>query len=198
MLRVDAFQLQWPFLLTESDNSNSHLSDSRQVAITGAGIAGSSTAFSLHELSLRRSFISVTIYEAGPRVGGRVQSAYLYENPSHIVEIGAPGFNAEDWCMSKAVRGVGLKVKSALRTHIDIPLKHPFGVWDGGKFLPVEGDLEEKSWGILATLIWRYGIVPLWRVRNVEKESLKSYEQFGRRSYLYGDSFHDFGRELEM
>lgn len=57
------------------------------IAVIGAGIAGSYTAWRLREQNL-----SITVYEYSDRVGGRIHTVHFDDTPSINIELGAMRF----------------------------------------------------------------------------------------------------------
>lgn len=133
-----------------------------KVAIIGAGIAGASAAYHLCDQYGHAGF-EITIYEANSHVGGRVNSAKVYDGAyGQQVETGARSFYADDECIQSLIDETGLRRK--LEPHY--PLKKSVGVWDGQSFiLQGEGDLKGKTWTDWARYAWRYGL----SVNNMRK-----------------------------
>jgi predicted NAD/FAD-dependent oxidoreductase len=84
------------------------------VAIIGAGIAGASAAFRLHELARPFPSLNITIYESEAGVGGRIKSIFPPENRRVVVEVGATYFFRDDWNIIAAMNNVGLKEKGSI------------------------------------------------------------------------------------
>lgn len=85
----------------------SDISTKRHVAIIGAGIAGATAAYFLHDyLRTRNPPVEITIYESQPQIGGRTSSvSYRYRT----VEGGAQYWSKSDWCMKMVMSEVVLK-----------------------------------------------------------------------------------------
>ena len=98
-----------------------------RIAIVGAGIAGASTAFRLHEPVRPFPFLNITIYESEAVIGGRVKSISPPENRRAVVEAGATHFFKDDWCIIAAMNNVGLKEKGSN----PLALPRTVSVWDG-------------------------------------------------------------------
>ncbi|KAF1992818.1 hypothetical protein P154DRAFT_583420 [Amniculicola lignicola CBS 123094] len=156
--------------MASSSLSKTHQPDSSpdsalRVAIVGAGVAGASAAFHLHDLS-RSAPISITIYESQSIVGGRVVSVPAQDTPHEIVEAGSPHFFTDDGCLTGAFESTGLS----------FPPPHPFalpnsvGLWNGKDIAAgTYCNIESPTWRNLARLIVRYGTLafrlesPAWR-----------------------------------
>ena len=134
-----------------------------KVAIIGAGIAGASAAYHLREQN-PNSGIDITVYEASHKVGGRIQSAPVYDGAygSQHVETGAHSFYADDKCIQSLIDESGLRQK--LEAHY--PQRKVVGVWDGTSFiLQDENDLKARTWSRWIRYSWRYGL-SVHRFRN--------------------------------
>ncbi|KAL8709138.1 MAG: hypothetical protein Q9225_007494 [Loekoesia sp. 1 TL-2023] len=134
-----------------------------KIAIIGAGIAGASAAYELHDQYSHADF-DLAIYEANPQVGGRIKSAKVYDGAYTYqqVETGAQSFYADDECVQSLIDETGLRRK--LEPHY--PVKKSVGVWDGATFiLRGEGDLKARTWTDWARYAWTYG----FSVNNLRK-----------------------------
>ena len=146
---VEQVALKLPFSL---DGQAPH---APKVAIIGAGVAGVSAAYHLHD-QYAHANLDITIYEANPQVGGRIKSAKVYNGAYSLqqVETGAQSFYADDKCVQSLIDETGLRRK--LEPHY--PVKKSVGVWDGASFiLQGEGDLKGRTWTDWARYAWRYG-----------------------------------------
>lgn len=153
-----------------------------KVAIIGAGIAGASAAYHLHDRYAHAN-LDVTIYEANPQVGGRIKSAKVYDGAYTFqqVETGAQSFYADDECVQSLIDETGLRRK--LEPHY--PVKKSVGVWDGASFiLQGKGDLKARTWTDWARYAWAYG----FSVNNMRKwlsEKLPLFRRLlGRWEYV--------------
>ena len=132
-----------------------------RIAIIGAGIAGASTAHHLHQLARRTQPLNITVFETENRVGGRIKSVGVHDEPWQVVEAGAVDFSEDDWCISEAMREVGLKSRKTRINHLRT------GIWDGEDFLVEYQDEEEAkdSWWRSLKWLWRYG----WSAHRFEE-----------------------------
>jgi hypothetical protein len=168
-----------------------------RVAIVGAGVAGASTAYHLRSMYGESSTISITIFEAAARVGGRVASVPFPMGGGHSkFEAGSPHFFADDECLMSAV--------NMLRDYDisgDMSLQNSrfgsVGVWDGRSF--TEGpDITSpvRSWSE-ALQLTMFPTSPLflhspWRLRGgtpaVCNMESPSWWQLMRLCWKYGMS----------
>lgn len=83
----------------------------KRVAIIGAGIAGASAAYQLHNYHRSRLPIDITVYEAASQVGGRVKAVKVYDglHGNQYVETGAYSFYSSDDCLQDSIDEVGLR-----------------------------------------------------------------------------------------
>jgi len=127
-----------------------------KVAIIGAGIAGVSAAYHLHD-QYAHADLDVTIYEANPQVRGRIKSAKVCDGAYTFqqVETGAQSFYENDECVQSLIDETGLRRKLKPQ----YPVKKSIAVWDGANFiLRGEGDLKGRTWTDWARYAWSYGL----------------------------------------
>ncbi|KAL9598125.1 MAG: hypothetical protein Q9219_004681 [cf. Caloplaca sp. 3 TL-2023] len=152
-----------------------------KVAIIGAGIAGASAAYQLHD-QYANTNIETTLYEAQPKVGGKIKSAQVY-NGAHRqqVDTGAKYFYSDDDCIQSLIDETGLRRK--LESHY--PVESSTGVWNGAEFvLYAQGDLKARSWMDWARYAWRYG-VSVNKIRTWLLHQLPRYRRLlGRWEYI--------------
>ncbi|KAL4897784.1 Prenylcysteine lyase-domain-containing protein [Aspergillus ambiguus] len=149
----------------------SHDLPAKQVAIIGAGAAGSSTAYSLRNAINDATPLNITVFERAPYVGGRSTTVNVLDNPAYPVELGASIFVNVNYNLVNATRDLGLSVQSA---SYERPKESPdqIGVWDGEQFVFVLQDT--YSWWNVAKLIWRYGWAPV-RTQSLMKRTVQSF-----------------------
>ncbi|RGP78090.1 prenylcysteine oxidase farnesylcysteine lyase [Fusarium longipes] len=145
------------------------------VAIIGAGAAGSSAAFHLRQYALEADIaINITVFEKTDRVGGRSLTVPAYNDPSLPIELGASIFVGANPILVNATRQFQLPVSEPHRLEND----DVTAIWDGVDFV---FQTTEGSWGgwDLAKMFWRYGLSP-YRVKKLVDgmvgEFLKLYE----------------------
>ncbi|KAJ5182654.1 hypothetical protein N7492_000270 [Penicillium capsulatum] len=175
--------------LVHSDAAYPSGKDAPRIAIVGAGIAGASAAYHLHELG-GSSSPSITIYEREQRVGGRIKSIRPLENQAEAFEGGASRFSGDDWCVMEAMEALDLQTNS-LR-----PSDRPWtsGVWDGQNLTtPVLECTNEQilPWKAVQA-IWEYGLSPVKMYRAV-MSNLGQWWSFGQSK----KPFDSIRKELE-
>lgn len=171
-------------LLTSTSNlSNQHTAlfpasnptgQRERIAIVGAGIGGASAALNIHESNTNLPPQSITIFDDKFRVGGRIQSAYLYplKGGQKTIEDGATYFSIDDWCMISATKQVGLSTRDALSWRI------PDQSDDGTR---TELECNAASTALKSRLRgrWKYG--PSWTLlHNAVSASLRNWDSFGQ------------------
>ncbi|KAJ4255548.1 hypothetical protein NW762_009545 [Fusarium torreyae] len=151
-----------------ADNTNN-------VAIIGAGAAGSSAAFHLWKYALEEDIaINITIFEKSDRIGGRSLTVPAYNDPAQPIELGASIFVGANPILVNATRRFHLPVSEPHRLEKD----DVTAIWDGINFV---FETTEGSWGgwDLAKMFWRYGLSPYRAKKAVDGmigEFLKLYE----------------------
>lgn len=115
----------------------------RNIAIIGAGAAGSSAAFFLHKqlhTLAHRDQVEITVYEKESRVGGRTTVIYPYNDSKYDpVEIGASIFIPENFHLTHAVEQFKLSLK-----YRDVDDNHVTYLYDGEKILADMDDLATR------------------------------------------------------
>ncbi|KAI1429109.1 prenylcysteine oxidase [Xylaria sp. FL1777] len=160
----------WAILGVEGSGSNV-----KQIAVIGAGAAGSSAAYHLRKFANESGIaINVTVFEKTGRIGGRTLTVNVYNDPIEPIELGASIFVDVNYILSNATRDFGLTVK-------DPGIKEDglLGVWDGESFVYTQ-DSNSWDWVNLARLFWKYGTAPYYTHKLVQSTIttfLKLYEE---------------------
>lgn len=159
------------------------------MAIIGAGIAGASVAYQLHNEYTHLVPMEVVVFEADEQIGGLVNSTPL-DGGTHgvyrFVETGATIFRGDDSCMQTAVDNAGLRRKVA-----EVPRRYtsvPAGVWDGESIiLKRKGDLKARTRREQIRDIWYYGL-SVRRLHAIVDDKLSRFrELYSENSYTDGD-----------
>ncbi|KAF5024918.1 hypothetical protein F66182_3002 [Fusarium sp. NRRL 66182] len=149
--------------------------DVKNIAIIGAGAAGSSAAFHLWRYALEEDIaVNITIFEKTGRIGGRSLTVNAYNDPTEPIELGASIFVGANAILVNASERFQLPMSEPQRLEKD----DITAIWDGYEFV---FQTTEGSWGgwDLAKMFWRYGLSPLRTKRMVSAmvdEFLKLYE----------------------
>ncbi|KAI1459627.1 prenylcysteine oxidase [Annulohypoxylon moriforme] len=138
--------------------------DVKQVAIIGAGAAGSSTAYHLRKYARDEGVdVNITIFEKTDRIGGRTLTVNVYDDPLNRVELGASIFVEVNHILYDACK------------EFNLPLKNPgtdedglLGIWDGTSFVYTQ-DSASWGWWNIAKLLWKYGSAPYYTHRLVQE-----------------------------
>lgn len=115
------------------------------------------------------------ICESEPVVGRRVKSGDLYNHTRHAVEVAAPEFSSDDWCMMRAMESVGLEIKKEPWEwdRNAIPRRHPYRIWNGKDFIVMK-DRGMRLEKYLFSSIWKYDSSP-WRLRKAVLSTAKKF-----------------------
>ncbi|KAI1475911.1 Prenylcysteine oxidase [Daldinia eschscholtzii] len=149
-----------------------------QVAIIGAGAAGSSTAYHLHKYAQEEGFdINITVFEKTSRIGGRTLTVDVYDDPANPVELGASIFLELNYILYNATKNFNLPL-----TQPGTDEKGLLGIWDGKSFVYTQ-DSESWDWWNLAKLFWKYGTAPYYTHRLVQ-ETVGTFLKLYRRPYF--------------
>lgn len=158
----------------------------KRVAVIGAGPAGTSFAYHLHNYSSQSDIsLAITVYDRESYIGGRSTTVNVYDEPLNPVELGASIFVQVNHILHHAVSYFNLStrgIKPDAKTSVDNP-DTLLGIWDGESLLLKEptdttSNPLENYWR-KARLLWRYGIAPLRTqslVKDVVGKFLNLYE----------------------
>ncbi|KAK5114368.1 hypothetical protein LTR62_002620 [Meristemomyces frigidus] len=154
------------------------------VAIIGAGAAGSSTAYHLAKFASATNIaVNITVFERNNYIGGRSTTVYAYNDSQHPVELGASIFVKLNTILVTAADEFNLSNSGMVSGTDDVP-GAALGVWDGQKFV-VKQETDGLTWWDTAKFLWRYGLAPV-RTRNVVKSTT------GKFSKMYEPPFFPF------
>lgn len=160
-------------------------SQTRKVAIIGAGPSGTSAAYFLKRAQDQLVFanssdnIDITIYERETRIGGRTAVTYPYDDDSqNPIELGASIFADVNLNLRRAVK------EFQLETGAHTGLSGQMGIWDGQQFL-FEGD--QSSWWTSAKFFLRYGYSAI-TTEGIVKKQLSYFAGLYNPSFLHARS----------
>ncbi|KAG4433756.1 hypothetical protein IFR05_010755 [Cadophora sp. M221] len=173
--------------LFSPNNQSEQLTTRKRVAIIGAGLAGATASYYLHDSIRELHDIDITIFESSLKIGGRIKSV---KYRGRTIEIGAPAASTHDWCFLRAMKDVVLAPKEPdwdWKFHI----MRTVGVWNGAGFVST-GPHEPRcsTWWELMKMVWREGRTA-WLLRKV---SLPHWVEVGKLMWKYGLSPWTFER----
>ncbi|KAG9837973.1 putative prenylcysteine lyase, partial [Aureobasidium melanogenum] len=148
----------------------------KNVAIIGAGSAGSSTAYFLRKYSQERGIpLNITVYERDGHIGGRSTTVGVYGDEQNPVELGASIFVEVNHNLVDAAREFNLSTSGIRGLSTEGPV---LGIWNGRDFVYTQ--FSGGSWWDTAKLFWKYGLAPLKTVKLMKAtvaKFLKMYEE---------------------
>ncbi|KAI1259732.1 prenylcysteine oxidase [Xylariaceae sp. FL1019] len=154
--------------------------DVKQIAIIGAGAAGSSAAYHLKKYADVAGIpINVTIFEKTGRIGGRTLTVNVYDDPILPIELGASIFVDVNYILSNATREFGLLTVDPGADEDGL-----LGIWDGSSFVYTQ-DSRSWNWVNLAKLFWKYGTAP-YHTKKLVQNTVATFLQ------LYDEPFFPF------
>lgn len=140
------------------------VSEVKNVAIIGAGAAGSSAAYHLQKYAEEEGLsINITIFEKTDHIGGRTLTVDAFDEPAQPIELGASIFVTINHILYNASQEFNLPVgephaqeKGAITA-----------IWNGEKFVfeTAEG---ASWWWDVAKMWWKYGLAPYKAVQLVK------------------------------
>ncbi|KAI2634641.1 prenylcysteine oxidase [Xylaria nigripes] len=164
----------------------------KQIAIIGAGAAGSSAAYHLRKFADESGVaVNVTIFEKTGRIGGRILTVNVYDDPSEPIELGASIFVDVNYILSNATRDFNLTLKEP-GTVEDKTL----GVWNGDSFVYTQ-DSNTWSWVNLIRLVWKYGTAPYY-TRKLVQDTVNTFLRLYKEPFFPFRSLSDSASELGL
>ncbi|PSR88704.1 hypothetical protein BD289DRAFT_452635 [Coniella lustricola] len=147
----------------------------RQVAIIGAGAAGSSAAYHLSRYAATDGVdVNITIFEKTAHIGGRSLTVDAYGDASEPVELGASIFIEANQILwnSSLLFGLDLIEPSSSADRLTV-------IWNGDEFV-FETASDSSWWWDIAKLVWKYRLAPYHAqklTQNTVATFLKLYEK---------------------
>ncbi|KAF2148839.1 Prenylcysteine oxidase [Myriangium duriaei CBS 260.36] len=142
----------------------------KQVAIIGAGAAGSSTAYHLRRFATEANIpVNITIYDSNPYIGGRSTTIHPFDSPLQPpLELGGSIFVQVNHILVNASRDFNLSTDSMIAPLSSDDRTPDLGVFDGTRLVLVQ---QSDSYWDLAKLVWRYGLAP-WRTLRLMRQTV--------------------------
>ncbi|KAF7541552.1 hypothetical protein G7Z17_g11927 [Cylindrodendrum hubeiense] len=138
-------------------------SEVKNVAIIGAGAAGSSAAYHLQKYAEEEGLsVNITIFEKTHHIGGRTLTVDAFDEPSQPIELGASIFVSINHILYNASQ------------EFSLPIREPYdpekgsitAIWNGQEFVfeTAEGS---SWWWDVGKMWWKYGLAPYKAVKLV-------------------------------
>ncbi|KAF4979845.1 hypothetical protein FZEAL_4011 [Fusarium zealandicum] len=167
--------------------------DVKNIAIIGAGAAGSSAAYHLQKYAEKENLaINITIFEKTDRIGGRSLTVPVYDDPSQPIELGASIFVNVNKILYNASKLFDLPVGDPHRPEKD----EVTAIWDGEEFVwqTYEGS---SDWWDLAKMFWKYGLAP-YKAKQVRDGVVDAFLQLYEPPYFPFKSLTQRVQEMGM
>ncbi|KLO11728.1 hypothetical protein SCHPADRAFT_941804 [Schizopora paradoxa] len=166
------------------------------VAIIGAGAAGSSAAYWLSLAKKRLGLnVAITIYENSTRIGGRSTVVHPYDDETlPPIELGASIFVEANKNMMRAAKEFNLTLR-----HFGDKTNR-MGIWDGDDFVLELGPSEGiSSWLNSARVTWRYGLWSTLKTKGIVANMLKNFVTiYDRYKTAQWDSVNEFSQKIDI
>ncbi|KAL1870730.1 hypothetical protein Daus18300_005050 [Diaporthe australafricana] len=197
---LDSLKAAIPGLLASPGSDNTDVSQSvfvddaasnvRQVAIIGAGAAGSSAAYHLSKYASEAGVeVNITIFEKTERIGGRTLTVDAYGIPSEAVEVGASIFVDVNHILWNASQEFDLDLRDPSSDADRLTV-----IWDGDKFVFESGD---SWWWDIVKLMWKYGTAP-YKAQNLMKSTVATFLKLYEEPYFPFRSLSTRAFELDL
>ncbi|KHN97183.1 Prenylcysteine oxidase [Metarhizium album ARSEF 1941] len=136
----------------------------KNVAIIGAGAAGTSAAYYLRKFAEEEGLaVNITVFEKTDHIGGRTITVNAFNDPRQRVELGASIFIKDNHIMYNATKNFNLSP-----TGLTEPQPTDYtAIWDGETIL-FKSEAGASKWWDAARLFLKYGLVPYRAVRLVK------------------------------
>ncbi|KAH6623349.1 Prenylcysteine lyase-domain-containing protein [Chaetomium tenue] len=165
----------------------------RQIAIIGAGAAGSSAAHFLQQFAAEAGVhVNITLFEKTDRIGGRTRTINPFDDPAQRVEQGASIFVQANQILSNAMAEFELP-PSVRDTDADPVL----GIWDGDRFA-FTIDQSAPSWWNILKLVWHYGVTAPQRAQQLTAATITKFLRLYEPPYFPFPSLTQRAQELEL
>ncbi|KAG6118566.1 hypothetical protein E4U14_006679 [Claviceps sp. LM454 group G7] len=144
----------------------------KNIAIIGAGAAGSSAAYHLHKYAQESNLmLNITLFEKTDHIGGRTLTVNPFDDPQQRVELGASIFIKDNHIMYNATQTFGLSLSAR---DDSVPTDYT-AVWDG-ETIVFRSEEGTPWWWDAAKLFLKYGIAP-YRAMQLVKRSVATFLQ---------------------
>ncbi|KAG6191952.1 hypothetical protein E4U34_005141 [Claviceps purpurea] len=151
----------------------------KNIAIIGAGAAGSSAAYHLHKYAHEANLIlNITLFEKTDHIGGRTLTVNPFDDPQQRVELGASIFIKDNRIMYNATQTFGLN----LSTRKDSAPTDYTAIWDG-ETIVFRSEEGTPWWWNAAKLFLKYGIAP-YKAMQLVKRSVGTFLQLYEAPYF--------------
>ncbi|TKA65794.1 hypothetical protein B0A49_07101 [Cryomyces minteri] len=148
----------------------------KQVAIIGAGSAGSSAAYYLDQYATQCGRkANITVFERSSYVGGRSTTVNVYDDSDQPVELGASIFVQVNRNLVNAAKVFNLTT-SGMRDAAPYTDGPKLGVWNGEEFVITQ--TASSNWWNTAKLLWRYGWAPVRTMNLVKSTTAKFFKMY--------------------
>lgn len=142
--------------------------------------------------------MNITVYERLGYVGGRSTTVNVYGDPSEPVELGASIFVQVNRNLVNAVNEFSLSTRRGNGAHRDDP-PQILGIWNGKDFVFTQND-NDSDWLSAAKIIWKYGILNVWRTQSLMKKTVGTFLQMYEKPVFpfrsLSETAHDLGLNL--
>lgn len=164
----------------------------KQVAIIGAGAAGSSAAYHLHLYAEQNDrLVNITVFEKTGRIGGRTLTVNPHGDADCHIELGASLFVEVNQILMNATRDFNLDAKEHSPQSPAL-----MGIWNGDEFV-YEQSSTSWGWWSLAKLLWKYGTAP-YRVDKLARRTVANFLQLYETPWFPFESLTARAAELQL
>ncbi|KAH6847705.1 Prenylcysteine lyase-domain-containing protein [Chaetomium sp. MPI-CAGE-AT-0009] len=165
----------------------------RQIAIIGAGAAGSSAAHFLQQFATQAGVhVNITLFEKTDRIGGRTRTINPFDDPAQRVEQGASIFVQSNNILYNAMTEFELSPRGE-----DADADPVVGIWDGDRFA-FTIDQSAPSWWNTLKIVWQYGVTAPQRVQQLTAATITKFLRIYEPPFFPFPSLTQRAQELEL
>ncbi|KAK1753181.1 prenylcysteine lyase [Echria macrotheca] len=142
----------------------------RQIAIIGAGAAGSSAAYHLRTYAEESgTSINITVFEKTDRIGGRTLTINPFGNSSQRVELGASIFIKKNRILFDRLGEFGLQPRDP-----EVGSDPYLGIWDGDEFV-FQINEKHSFWWNAYKVFMKYGYLAPRRTQQLMETTINKF-----------------------
>ncbi|KAL2266716.1 hypothetical protein VTJ83DRAFT_6068 [Remersonia thermophila] len=165
----------------------------RNIAVIGAGPAGSSAAYFLNQFATEADVnVSITLFEKTNHIGGRSITIHAFDDPAQPFEQGASIFVPINYILYESMNAFGLSPCDP-----DVGSGPVTGIWDGNGFVFTINENHPDWWSDLKILL-RYGLTAPQRTKNLVTATIEKFLQMYTPQFFPFESLTQRADQLNL
>lgn len=187
------------------EGSSHVLPNGYNIAIIGAGAAGSSAAYHISKFTTEYGLdvpVNVTIFEVNEHIGGRTTTIDALNDSRYPVEVGGSIFVKINEILYNATQEFDLPTQA--RNTGSTGSAYDLGIWDGDSFLFTLSNDDGSSrlkgtlggWWDIVKLFWKYGLSPM-RLRSLQQSVIGRFLRLYHENFPFSD-LTEAAKEIDL